>query len=473
MRVLIVTHEFPPRANPRAFRWGALVEHWSRSGWQVDVVCGPEGRADALPQRGAGLRVFAVGASLLYGVRRRLARGSAPRPAAPAATAGYQAQSASLGHAEATGRRLRHLARAALSWIYDRTWAQLRWPDYAWYWRAAAVRQASALLRTVRYDALVTVSNPFTGHCVGLELKRRFPHVRWLADLGDPLSFGDTAPANNGWLYARRNRRLERAVLAQADAVSMVTQSLIDAYVQRLGVDGDRMHVVPPLLSVPAQLPLKPPQAAPQAVAQAAPHSAPHPAPHRALVYAGMLYRQLRNPRGLLQVFRRLLDEARLTDLQLHFYGNVADCRREFAPYADLLGRHVMMHGPVSRDVVWCALRRCHAVVHLGEPIDYSFPSKLLEYVHLQRPILSLQVRARDRAQAFLSDYGAALCVTYSELETDPARFADLVRFLQCPPRPDPHQVRRLLAPHRLEAVAAAYEALIADRGTTVQRRAG
>jgi hypothetical protein len=343
-----------------------------------------------------------------------------------------------------------------LGWVYDRTWAQVRWPDYAWYWYAAALRQASALLRQASYDALVTVSNPFTGHCVGLELKRRFPAVRWLADVGDPLSFGDTAPANNRLLYGRRNQRLERAVLSRADAVSMVARSMIDAYVQRLGVDPCRLHVVPPLLSAPSSA-AEPDTARP---------------PHRALVYAGMLYRRLRNPRWLLHIFRRLLNEPGMHDLRLHFFGNAADCQREFAPYADLLGRQVFVHGLVGRDVVWQALRGCHAVVHLGEPIEYGFPSKLLEYAHLQRPILSLQMRVPDRAEAFLREYGAALCLAYGELQCDPSAFARLVRFVQCPPRPDPHRVGRLLAPHRLDAVAAAYEALLAGGASAALRLA-
>ncbi|HUG91779.1 MAG TPA: hypothetical protein VML55_13155, partial [Planctomycetaceae bacterium] len=68
MRLLIITHDYPPIATPRAYRWEALAGQLARSGHAVDVICA-WGPGAARVERRNGVRVHRVGGMLLGRLR--------------------------------------------------------------------------------------------------------------------------------------------------------------------------------------------------------------------------------------------------------------------------------------------------------------------------------------------------------------------------------------------------------------------
>ena len=119
--------------------------------------------------------------------------------------------------------------------LYDATWRHLFWPDYACLWQRPALARAKSLCGAETFDAVITVSHPFTGHLVGRSLKRVLPGLRWIADIGDPFSLADTVASNNQLLYRGLNKRTEAAVLRECDAVSVTVAGCATVLADRPG----------------------------------------------------------------------------------------------------------------------------------------------------------------------------------------------------------------------------------------------
>jgi len=454
VRLLLVSHQFSPNANPRAVRWASLAEHWAKRGHRVDVVCGvPAGEA-AEPTVG-GMSVHRVGIGLVGRLRHRLGRASTScLLAAPRQT------------------RLRPVKRqlaAGLRMLNDLAWKPVCWPDSAGMWYGPALRTARRLFERNRYDAVITVSNPFTSHRVGLSLKRRFPTVRWIADVGDPFSVDDRVRCNNLLLYRRRNRRFEAAVLRHADATAIVTESMTRLYRRRFPESAHKLHSIQPLFNAPLDEPARP--AGP-------PLCAGLPTPHiqdsevRRLSYFGTLYRGFRSPAVLIETFRWLIALPRCADLQLHFYGNHSACKREFRRQADLIGTRIHLHGCLPREAALREMRDSHALVNLGNDLPYGLPSKVIEYTATGRPILNFAAITDDTSTDFLQSHPAAMTVFADDLETGRTSIAEIARFLEAPPQVSHATIDALLQPHRLESVAGAYECLLFGEANSTRRAA-
>lgn len=321
---------------------------------------------------------------------------------------------------------------------------QLCWPDSASGWYRPALRFCRERLQRADYDALVTVSNPFTSHRVGLALKRAAPSLPWLVDVGDPFSVDDKVRVNNHRLYAQRNRRFEAAVMRTADAVAIVTESMTDLYRRSFPESAARMHAVQPLCTAPVT---------------AGPSPRRNDRPLR-LAYFGTLYRGVRSPQPLLRLFRQLLTRPGCANAELHFYGNPNGCEGAFDSVQDLAGRNVHRHGTVSREAAYEAMHNADVLVNLGNDLPYGLPSKVVEYAATGKPILNLAVIPADTSAAFLQSYPAAWTVSADDVARDRVAIADVATFLQHSPGADRKSVERLLRPHRVEAVAENYARL-------------
>lgn len=135
----------------------------------------------------------------------------------------------------------------------DRVLKPWYWPDDAWLWIGPARRKAAQLLQNGRWDGLISASLPFSAHWAALGLKKRFPDLYWLADVGDPFSLQTEHPLNNLQLYQKKNQAAERAVLKHADLIAVTNLGMENAYRQMWPELQTPIHVIAlPLASLPA-----------------------------------------------------------------------------------------------------------------------------------------------------------------------------------------------------------------------------
>jgi glycosyltransferase involved in cell wall biosynthesis len=215
-RVLIVAYYVPPAGGPAVQRILQFIEFLGEEGWTPDVLTVREG---AYPNRDPALldrlpaadRVHRTPALDPYAIYQTLTgKGEEDLPT------GSMEEGTSW-------------AEALAKWVR----ANVFIPDARVGWWPFAVYRGLRLLRSGRFDAVITSGAPHSVHLTGHTL-RRWTGTPWVADLHDPwtdISYYDDLPHT---VWARRlDAALERAVLSSASAVTTVSPSWADLFAEK------------------------------------------------------------------------------------------------------------------------------------------------------------------------------------------------------------------------------------------------
>ena len=421
MKLLIICYSYPPALTPRAFRWSAIAAQLVRRGHEVHVVCQAAGAAG----RGTdGVVVHRVRDWLLDGASRV----SLGNPSVTPKTAGSW----------------RKWLRAGVRML----WRALFWPDYACGWVIPAARAARALHAEHRFDWIISVSHPFTGHVVGLLAKARTQGARWFVDIGDPFHLMDEPSPNNRRLYHWLNHAVEARVVKGADVLCVTTEATQHLYAMHFGLPAQRFVVVPPLLSLPT---LPPPS----------PRTAD--APLR-LVFVGTLYRKLRSPRFLLACLTALQtalwESLPRRGVELHFYGTLNDCADEIAACPPAIREAVVVHGMVARAEALQAMVDADVLVNIGNDSESQLASKVIEYMAVGKPILNLVSLEHDASELALDGYPAVLTLV-RDAGLPPEAIAALHDFVLAPPSVPPELAAEVGERYSAETITAHYAAML------------
>ncbi len=100
-------------------------------------------------------------------------------------------------------------------------------PDPRRGWNRFAYKRACELIDSERIDTIVTTSPPHSTQLIGRKLKKKYPHLKWIADLRDPYTdiyyYKDLYPT---WVATQINKYYERKILLEADQILTVSEDL-------------------------------------------------------------------------------------------------------------------------------------------------------------------------------------------------------------------------------------------------------
>lgn len=220
-KVLILTYYWPPSGGPGVQRWLKFCRYLPEFGFEPIVLTVDPGQAtypiaDAslLKEVPAHLRVYTTSTREPYALYKRIMR----RTQVP--YSGF-ANEQNTGVGSTVSRFLR---------------GNLFVPDARVGWNRFALQQARKLIQEENIPYLITTSPPHSTQLVGLKLKKEFPQLRWIADLRDPWTdifyYKDLLHLP---MIRRKDRQLEKQVLAQADTVVTVSNFISNMFVQKVG----------------------------------------------------------------------------------------------------------------------------------------------------------------------------------------------------------------------------------------------
>ena len=109
-------------------------------------------------------------------------------------------------------------------------------PDPRIFWVRPAVKFLSDYIRDNGITVMVTTGPPHSMHLIGLRLKKKYPHLRWVADFRDPWTewgMWDTLMVSP--TVRAIHKKMESRVLAQADEIITITPFYVRRFEQLSG----------------------------------------------------------------------------------------------------------------------------------------------------------------------------------------------------------------------------------------------
>ncbi|MBN1949721.1 MAG: glycosyltransferase [Bacteroidales bacterium] len=106
-------------------------------------------------------------------------------------------------------------------------------PDPRLGWNRFAYKKAREVLRQENITQIITTGPPHSSHLIGLKLKKKLPHVNWIADFRDPWTHIFFFDQLNHSPYSRlRHKKLEHRVIDKSDKVIVVGHSMKSGFLK-------------------------------------------------------------------------------------------------------------------------------------------------------------------------------------------------------------------------------------------------
>ena len=364
-RWLVLSHAFNMDGRAASQTITDKLPHLERAGIELVVLSGVSGRKDAhyehhqlWPAGPAGIRF-----ELRHVLRKRLGSG--------------------------LGYRAAMLPLSLLLLPFMLVEKLLRPVESSWSWWLSAYLKGLWLMRQRSFDLIYSTGGAFAAHVAGAALKRA-TGKRWLAEVHDPMVVPGSTPSTP---QQRMQARVETEICREADVAIWFTEQALASARQRNPELGTCGHMMLPGVDAPPYA-LQPYQ----------------PGSTFVLGHFGSLS-ETRNLASTIAALDLLIDQQPelAGRVELHVYGGPLDaisaasvagarhnCVRHFGrieadPLTGKSGREQILQHMRNADVL--------LLLHGVEPICAEYiPSKMYEYLWMQRPVLALVHRNAQMA---------------------------------------------------------------------------
>lgn len=380
-KILIITYYWPPAGGPGVQRWLKFVKYLPEFGWKPTVFI-PENPSYPL-----------VDETLQHEVAADLdiIRTKIWEPYQLAEFFGKDNKKFKAGQFD-VGENQSWKSKLSI-WIRGNFFI----PDARVFWVKPSVEYLKKHLSANHFDALVTTGPPHSLHLIGLELKKHFPDLKWIADFRDPwteISYYNhlkLTPAAD-----RKHRCLEQEVFQKAD-VTLATSFSDAENFRKKGAHAfcitngfDRNEITGNVAQNNSKF---------------------------ILSYIGVL-EQLRNPKILWKVLNELISDNKVfkSDLQLKFVGRVDD---KILAEMDRSELKDVVHnlGYLSHSEANVEMQNSDLLLITNFPDERSkgiIPGKIFEYLITGNQILSFGPKESD-VKIILQDTKAGVHFSYED----------------------------------------------------------
>lgn len=339
--LLAVSWEMPPLSGPRAVQVTRTLVHLGAHGWHSRVIC--------------------------FG-----------------ATSRRYLQDFDIDVEHASGGRVqRYPVPSPEEWLLFRALWRIcppvkQLPDEKSVWRPGAIAEGRRLIAERRPHVIVSFAQPWTNHLVALALHREYG-IPWIAHFSDP--WVDNPYASGAQWQLRVWRRMEAAVVAEATRLVFVNDYTLSRIMAKYP-DHWRARASVVTQGFERRAPAHPAQT-----------TAPRP---MRMVYTGRFYHGVRTPDAFLRALSSLDQSEPLRGrLVVEFVGH--DMNRYQARAAELgLAGVAVFEGRLDPPAARERASRADVLLSIDAPSDGAslfLPSKLVDYLALDRPILALTPR--------------------------------------------------------------------------------
>jgi hypothetical protein len=384
MKILIICHSYKPNNDPRSLRWTALSEEFITLGNEVHVITNNPYQLKK-KELCNGVNIYRLGGGwssfLRFWVNKKVSSINVDSMI-------ISSESKSSYQYLKIVNNLKKIIR----FIYDVTIKNIYWPDGDFQFIIPAFRLSKFLLNKYKFDALISVSHPFSSHVVAFFIQKKIKNLRWLADSGDPFSFLKESSPNNFKIYRKLNYKIEHKILRSADCFSVTTFNTASLYQKIFPEFANKVKVFPPLLN---------------SLFLSAPKVNKYFSENAIIIlFVGRFYNDIRSPIPLLNLLERLLNYSDKLEerIQLHIIGpSIID--EKLIQDRPILRNKIFFHGQVPHINAIEAMFSANFLVNIGNITLFQLPSKVVEYMATGRPILNICNTETDSSHALLLNY--------------------------------------------------------------------
>jgi len=289
------------------------------------------------------------------------------------------------------------------------------WPlESQWSWWWPAYRRGRKLIRQRRIDLIYSTGGAYSAHFAAAALKRT-TGLSWIAEIHDPLVIPGQDPRNR---QERMRAQIESLICTNADLAFWFTDQACASAQRRHPLLGNRGQVIIPGADAPQwELPRY------------------QKRPNLIIAHFGSLS-PTRHLAGIIQVLARLGERIpeSVGKIELHIYGTDLDRNTRIAmtQYVDVAVRYWgrieqnESTAKTGRQQILEQMRQADILLlhHGVEPACAEYiPSKLYEYLWMQRPVLGL-IHRNPQLEQILREFGHVV-VPADNLELQIAVMAD------------------------------------------------
>lgn len=247
-------------------------------------------------------------------------------------------------------------------------------PDARKFWVKPSVKFLSNYLKENQIDVLITTGPPHSMHLIGLELKRKYPGLKWIADFRDPwtqISYHSELKLTKN--SDKKHKELEKAVMKTADCVIATSFSDAEDY-NRIGAAKTEV-ITNGYESVDFEIEKKIQNQ------------------KFRISYSGNL-ESARNPVELWKALKELTDrnDEFRNQLELNFYG-ILSAEAEETIIENGLSKYLIKHGYVNHSAAVEGIVNSELLLLTNFPDSKSkgiIPGKLFEYLAARNPIIAI-----------------------------------------------------------------------------------
>lgn len=210
-KALLITYYWPPAGGPGVHRWLRFSKYFKENNCGLTVYC-PENAAWPV-----------VDNHLINEIPKdiKVIRKSIFEPQAY-----FQKKAGFTGGAGIGNNGKMGLIKKIMIWIRGNFFI----PDARKFWIKPSVKFLSDYLqKNSEITHLISTGPPHSMHVIALQIKKQFPHIKWVADFRDPWTEIDYYEELNLGKYAdRKQKKLEKEVLSLADMVVTIGKDCAD-----------------------------------------------------------------------------------------------------------------------------------------------------------------------------------------------------------------------------------------------------
>ena len=256
------------------------------------------------------------------------------------------------------------------------------------------IKAVEELVNEIHPDTLITVCYPFFAHIIGNRMKKRYPHIRWIAYYIDPF-FSDEQNIKQWDKYVQIK---EIDIISTADRIVMLEWMV-----------GDYKKYLPEERLFPSYIPLYIDESISKEPIQ-------KPDKKLTFLYCGTLYKGIREPYYLFELFEKY-SEYKHDNCNVIIIGKkIGYSTEEIEEWKGQYHDVISFKDPVPHDRLKEYFEEASILVSVGNTTVNQMPSKIFEYVAMGKPILHIFKAEACPVRKLLEDYPLALCISEKEV---------------------------------------------------------